>query len=307
MSPSRKPAGSELGSVWLSSTCSVPPSSPTATGASSRPSLIRSSSSIRSAVRAKYPARGGGASLELGDHHDGQHHLVLGEPQHGARVRQQHRGVEDKGPVCRCVQPAGPVCAAALAEAEELLGRRFVLDVEAISPLAQRAVCAVRLLANEVRDGPSHRGGTGAGPPLGAALAPCDGPPNAVRGAPRHCRRCTAARRENVEDRGVSRGVHANFSRSADEASPTTRCGPRARLRRTTRAGGGAGPADVVGLGPEAAVPLGVGPKGPQEVDVPEVGPVGLAEVELAVRTLPQQEPDRRCSPEVRMTRSGSG
>ena len=53
LSPSRKPEGSDSASVWLSSTRSVPPSSPTGIGSSSRPWVIRSSSSIRSAVRAK--------------------------------------------------------------------------------------------------------------------------------------------------------------------------------------------------------------------------------------------------------------
>ena len=36
-------------------------------------------------------------ALELGDDHDRQHHLVLGEPQQGLRVREQHRGVENVG------------------------------------------------------------------------------------------------------------------------------------------------------------------------------------------------------------------
>ena len=58
LSPSRKPAGSDVGSVWLSSTRRVPPSSPMGTGASSRPAEMRRSSSIRSAVRAKYPSSG---------------------------------------------------------------------------------------------------------------------------------------------------------------------------------------------------------------------------------------------------------
>src|SRR4051812_49889143 len=40
----------------------------------------------------------------------------------------------------------------------------------------------------------------------------------------------------------------------------------------------------------EAALPLGVRAHGTQEVDPPEVGPVGLAEVELALRALPEQE-----------------
>src|SRR5690349_12978266 len=42
--------------------------------------------------------------------------------------------------------------------------------------------------------------------------------------------------------------------------------------------------------GAEATLPLGVGADGTQEVDAPEVGPVGLAEVELALRALPEQE-----------------
>ena len=58
LSPSRKPDGSESASVWLSSTRIVPPSSPTGTGSSRRPWVIRSSSSMRSAVRAKNPSSG---------------------------------------------------------------------------------------------------------------------------------------------------------------------------------------------------------------------------------------------------------
>src|SRR5688500_8884509 len=41
---------------------------------------------------------------------------------------------------------------------------------------------------------------------------------------------------------------------------------------------------------PEAAAPRGVGPDGPQEVHLAEVRPIGLAEVELRVRALPEQE-----------------
>src|SRR6188508_1223461 len=44
------------------------------------------------------------------------------------------------------------------------------------------------------------------------------------------------------------------------------------------------------GSGPEAAVPLTEGTQRPEEVDLAEVRPVGLAEVELAVRALPEQE-----------------
>src|SRR5699024_1501150 len=43
-------------------------------------------------------------------------------------------------------------------------------------------------------------------------------------------------------------------------------------------------------LQPEPALPRGVGTDRTQEVDLPEAGPVRLAEVELRVRALPQQE-----------------
>src|SRR6476620_1564164 len=49
--------------------------------------------------------------------------------------------------------------------------------------------------------------------------------------------------------------------------------------------------ARVDGSGAEAALALGVGTDGAQEVDPAEVRPVRLAEVELAVRALPEQEP----------------
>ena len=57
----------------------------------------------------------------------------------------------------------------------------------------------------------------------------------------------------------------------------------------------------------EAAVPGGVVAQCPQEVDAAEVGPVGVAEPELRVHALPEQEPGQPLLPEVRITRSGSG
>ena len=53
LSPSLNPAGRTDGSVWFSSTLTVPPSSPTSMSASSRPCSIRRSSRWRSAARAK--------------------------------------------------------------------------------------------------------------------------------------------------------------------------------------------------------------------------------------------------------------
>src|SRR3954468_2690603 len=56
----------------------------------------------------------------------------------------------------------------------------------------------------------------------------------------------------------------------------------------------------------EPPMPLGVGPQRAQEVDPAEVGPQGVAEVELRMRTLPEQEPTeallaRRTDDEVRV------
>src|SRR5699024_7862330 len=42
---------------------------------------------------------------------------------------------------------------------------------------------------------------------------------------------------------------------------------------------------------PHPAFPLGVVTQRPQEVDAPELGPIGLAEVVLGMHRLPQQEP----------------
>src|SRR3954470_5815792 len=102
LSPTRKPDGSESASVWLSSTRMVPPRSPTGTGSSSRPLVELSSSSNRSAVLPKHPQRGPREvaqlrvvplALELGDDHDGQHHLVLLEAPERPGIGQQDAGV----------------------------------------------------------------------------------------------------------------------------------------------------------------------------------------------------------------------
>src|SRR3982751_5684614 len=76
-------------------------------------------------------------------------------------------------------------------------------------------------------------------------------------------------------------------------------------MRRTYAAGGGHpvrharprgeeqvtyGPGAPLGSGAVPALAQPVGPDRPQEVDAAEVRPVGLAEVELAVRALPEQE-----------------
>src|SRR6516225_4842005 len=50
-------------------------------------------------------------------------------------------------------------------------------------------------------------------------------------------------------------------------------------------------------LGAEPAVAGAVGPQGPEKVDPAERGPVGVAEVELRVSALPQQEPAQALLP----------
>ena len=102
LSPSRKPDGSESGSVWLSSTRMVPPSSPTGTGSSSRPWMIRSSSSMRSAVRAKKPSSGWcrlpSSSVITTT---GRTTSCSCEPLQRPRVGQQDAGVEHVGAIRR--------------------------------------------------------------------------------------------------------------------------------------------------------------------------------------------------------------
>ena len=91
----RKPAGSTVGSVWLSSTCSVPPCVPTGIGLIQPPVL--------DPQIVEHPQRLPGEpaqlvvvplGLQLADHHQRDDDLVLGEPGQRPRVGQQHRGVE---------------------------------------------------------------------------------------------------------------------------------------------------------------------------------------------------------------------
>ena len=90
--------------------------------------------------------------------------------------------------------------------------------------------------------------------------------------------RCaTAGHRAHRWSRPASRSTPLN-----DSAPPRVAAGRHAR----TRGDGGR----RAGLAAEAAVAVGVVAQRPQEVDLAEVRPVGLAEVELAVRALPEQE-----------------
>ena len=94
----RKPAGSVDRSEWLSSTCSVPPSSPIG--------HRRVEPAVRDAQLVEHPQRLPGEPAELGvvplalqlaDDHQRQHDLVLGEPAQRSRIGEQDGGVEDEG------------------------------------------------------------------------------------------------------------------------------------------------------------------------------------------------------------------
>ena len=82
-----RPAATDR-SVWFSSTRRVPPSSPIGTGSSSRPCLTRRSSSMPQRLPGE-PAELGVVplALQLADHDQRQHHLVLAEPRRGPRDR----------------------------------------------------------------------------------------------------------------------------------------------------------------------------------------------------------------------------
>ena len=122
------------------------------------------------------------------------------------------------------------------------------------------------------------------------ARGPSAGPPDALGRDALHERASRAA----GADRRPLLGRYA-----ADTAGP-------ARHARRVR------PGDVADRATAAQAPkrrsrCGVGAQRAQEVDPAEVGPVGLAEVELECALCQSRKPDSRCSPDVRITRSGSG
>ena len=99
LSPRRKPDGSDAASVWFSSTRMR------AAELADRDRLVEAT--VLHAQLVEHPQRRPGEvaqlgvvplALELGDHDDRKHHLVLVEPLERTRVGQQDRGVEDVGP-----------------------------------------------------------------------------------------------------------------------------------------------------------------------------------------------------------------
>ena len=230
LSPSRKPAGSTLGSVWLSSTRRVPPRrrpGPGVQPAVLDPQVVEQPQRLPGEVAELGVSPLG---LQLGDHDDGQHHLVLVEAQQRERVGEQDAGVEHEG------------------------ARRSAL-ARAVRSHAPGPAGSGR--TRRVARGPGP-GREGRSPALSARAGvktrlSTDGPPERRRGAVRSRR--YAGRRP--------RGRHAEPS--AARHRPRPRQPPKRRCARRTRAA-------------RAGSRL------------PEVRPVGLAEVELRVRALPEQE-----------------
>src|SRR6188768_1730277 len=86
------------------------------------------------------------------------------------------------------------------------------------------------------------------------------------------------------------RVLHGLASRGRRSLSSTAETTPRTPLSSPTRDNVTRCSPEHGALSPEPALPCRVRTDGPQEVDPPEVRPVRLAEVELRVRALPEQE-----------------
>src|SRR5689334_676153 len=168
----------------------------------------------------------------------------------------------------RCAPDEGLADAAALGLVDE---RRVVANSDSLG-----TALPLRLtLGPETGTGTTGDGWAGSGPPSGAGFAPWVDLPNARR-VP-----CVSS------DGTTPGGACDAFSTARRDLSPdrhrplSGRSGHSGHAGRDPRGRSGA----------VAALPLGVGAQRPQEVDVAEVGPVGLAELELTVGALPQQEP----------------
>ena len=170
LSPRRNPAGSTLGSVWLSSTRSVPPSSPIGTGRVEPPLADPQVVEHAQRLPGEVPQLGMvPLGLELGDDDDREDDLVLLEPEHRARVGEQHAGVEHEG----------------LADGAGLLGRGHVDSLSTTRALLtphSRARC---------RDRASSVARCRSGPPLDTCRVIRSGLPDVGRDALRRDDRTT--------------------------------------------------------------------------------------------------------------------
>ena len=137
--------------------------------------------------------------LELGHHDDREHHLVLAEAQHRSRVGQQDRGIEHiRLDATSCWELRFSQCLSAAwgsrssadyfgaAEAGGGAGRRTTNRGHCDSPAHSTFGCATTR-GRGARTEPPSDGGADTGPPSGAEIAPCGGPPERTTGALRHC------------------------------------------------------------------------------------------------------------------------
>ena len=230
LSPSRKPAGSEVGSVWLSSTRSVPPSSPTGHRGVEPAG--------RDAQVVEHPQRRAGEvaqlgvvplGLQLGDHHDGQDDLVLLEPGDGPWVREQDGGVEHVGATRLLPGTCGRCRSRARGH-----GRSWGEDCGGLDATT--------------RPGARPGGGTRrVGPGADGVWGWCDGCGDEVR-LGRRCRARlrrrsgAAARRRRAAPAGSRpcgspasrpRRSRTRCARSARAGSPPSRCSPEVRMTRS--------------------------------------------------------------------------
>ena len=162
----RNPAGSTSGSVWLSSTCSVPARVPIGTGASSRPCSMRRSSSVRSAVRANHPSSGWcrlPSSSEITT--SGRTTSCSVEPGQRPRVGQQNRGVEHVAAGVRAGAAVGSITGApswARHHAHSPVGRPALARTSATPPRTPaRAGCRPSRVHVTPRPGPPGRSASG--------------------------------------------------------------------------------------------------------------------------------------------------
>src|SRR5580704_1811935 len=238
LSPIRNPAGSTCGSEWLSSTCTVPPSAPTGSSASSLPCSMRRSSRCRRAWRAKYPSSGwfrlASSSVMT----------TIG-----------------RTTLCSSKRVIAAGSASRTLVSSTYVRRPWELTTQ--TPLGARTGPAPRQ-DTDVSDGPG--------------VAPKRAAP-ALLSVRLHATR-VARRSEGLPGNGAVPSTTIEGTRV-----PVTAKAPP-RYEQVYEAA----TCDNASSAAEPAVPGGVGAQRPEEVHLAEGGPVGVAEIELGVGALPEQE-----------------
>src|SRR4029077_19877915 len=238
LSPSRNPAGSTVGSEWLSSTFTVPTSAPTGSSASSLPCSMRRSSRCRRAWRAKYPSSGwfrlASSSVMT----------TIG-----------------RTPLCSSKRVIAAGSASRTLVSSTYVRRPWELTTQ--TPLGAETGPAPSQ-DTDVSDGPG--------------VAPKRAAP-ALLSVRLHATR-VARRSEGLPGNGAVPSTTIEGTRERERAKappgyeqvyPPVTC-------------------DNASSAAETTIPGGVGAQRPEEVHLAEGGPVGVAEVELGVGALPEQE-----------------